>query len=131
MIIRTLKNGLAALFLFVALAAPALPVMAPVAHAASSKRAACEGVGLTGGECNSPDAQNTIYGLVGDIVNILSIVVGIVAVIMIIVSGLKYVTASGDTSKVASAKSTLVYAVVGIVIAALAQFIVHFVLENI
>ena len=46
---------------------------------------------------------------------------------MIIISGFKYVTAGGDSAKVGSAKNTLIYALVGLVIAALAQFIVHFV----
>jgi hypothetical protein len=47
---------------------------------------------------------------------------------MIILGGLKYITSGGDAQKVASAKSALIYAIVGLVIVALAQAIVRFVL---
>ncbi|HXR49535.1 MAG TPA: TrbC/VirB2 family protein [Verrucomicrobiae bacterium] len=62
------------------------------------------------------------------IVDILSIVVGVIAIIVIIYSGLKYITSGGDANKVGSAKNTLIYALIGLAIAALAQFLVHFVL---
>jgi uncharacterized membrane protein YuzA (DUF378 family) len=57
------------------------------------------------------------------------LIVGMAAVIMIIVAGLKFVTANGDSSRVASARNTLIYALIGIAIAALAQVLVHFVLS--
>jgi hypothetical protein len=93
-----------------------------------TKKAACGGLGGTGGggtDCsvNGPKLND----IIGAIVNILSIVVGLVAVIMIIVGGFKYITAAGDSSKAANAKSTIIYAIIGIVIVALAQFIVQFV----
>jgi hypothetical protein len=56
--------------------------------------------------------------------------VGFVAVIMIIIGGLKYVTYSGDSSNINSAKNTILYAVVGLVVVALAQIIVKFVLAK-
>jgi hypothetical protein len=49
---------------------------------------------------------------------------------MIIIAGFKYITSGGDTNKVASAKSTLTYAIIGIVVVALAQLIVHFVIKT-
>ena len=52
---------------------------------------------------------------------------GIIAVIMIIVSGIKYTTSNGDASKIKSAKDTLTYSVVGLVVAILAWSIVTFV----
>lgn len=72
----------------------------------------------------------SIGGLVKSIVTLLSTVVGIAAVIMIIISGFKYVTSGGDSGNIASAKTTLVYALVGLVIAALAQVLVKFVLNT-
>jgi hypothetical protein len=65
------------------------------------------------------------------IINIFSIVVGIVAVIMIVLGGLKYITSGGDSNNVTSAKNTILYAVVGLVVVALAQFIVRFVLGKV
>jgi heme/copper-type cytochrome/quinol oxidase subunit 2 len=80
---------------------------------------------------NRPDSGQTLTNLIKDIINILSAVVGVVAVIMLIVAGFRYVSSAGNDSAVGSAKNTIVYAVVGLVIVALAQVIVHFVLNNI
>jgi hypothetical protein len=64
------------------------------------------------------------------IVNIFSLLIGIVAVIMIIVGGFRYITSGGDSGRVGGAKNTLIYAIIGLVIVALAQIIVHFVLNQ-
>lgn len=64
------------------------------------------------------------------ITTILSYLVGIAAVIMIIVGGLRYVTSGGDSNKVASAKSTIVYALIGLAIAALAYVLANYVLVS-
>jgi len=88
---------------------------------------------LSGGTCADPaitDSENRMNILIANIVNIFSIVVGIVAVIMIIIGGFKYITSSGDSNNISSAKNTIMYAIVGIVIAALAQVIVRFVLKR-
>ena len=50
--------------------------------------------------------------------------------VMIIIAGFKYVTSGGDTNGVASAKNTIIYAIIGIVVAALGQILVHFVLTT-
>ncbi len=72
---------------------------------------------------------NDLRGLAANIVNIFSIIVGIVAVIMIIYGGFRYITSGGESASVGNAKNTLIYAIVGLIIVALAQFIVHFVLN--
>lgn len=86
-----------------------------------------------GGDCGSQveTGSGRIQTIVTNIVNIFSIVVGIVAVIMIIVGGFKYITSGGDSGNITSAKNTIVYAVIGLVIVALAQFIVQFVLTRV
>jgi uncharacterized membrane protein YuzA (DUF378 family) len=61
-------------------------------------------------------------------VRILSLIVGVAAVIVIIYAGFKYITSAGEQGRVANAKSTLLYALVGLAVAALAQLLVHFVL---
>ncbi len=65
--------------------------------------------------------------LIKNLVNILLFVVGLLAVIMIIVSGILYITSSGDAGKVARAKNTLTYSIVGLVIAFVAFAIVNWV----
>ena len=57
-----------------------------------------------------------------------SAIVGIIAVVMIIVGGIKYITSGGDSGNVTAAKNTILYAVIGLVVVALAQIIVKFVL---
>lgn len=74
------------------------------------------------------DTGGGLSGVIKLVVNILSVLAGTLAVIMIILAGMKYITAAGDSSKITSAKNTLVYAIIGIVIVVLAQFIVQFVI---
>ncbi|MBR0480307.1 hypothetical protein IJJ46_00555 [Candidatus Saccharibacteria bacterium] len=65
------------------------------------------------------------------ILNVALGLIGFVAVVMIIVGGLQYTTSSGDTGKVTKAKNTIMYGVIGLVVALLAFAIVNFVLSNI
>lgn len=74
--------------------------------------------------------QNPVIKALRVAISILSIVVGVSSVIVIIFSGFHLVTANGDASKVASARSAIIYALVGIVIAILAGTIVAFVLSK-
>lgn len=64
------------------------------------------------------------------IINIFSLIVGVVAVIMIIFAGFKYITSGGNQEGVKTAKQALIYALVGLIIVALAQIIVKFVLNQ-
>src|ERR1035437_2330225 len=68
--------------------------------------------------------------LVNTVINVLSLAVGIVAVIMIVVGGFRYVASGGKQESVQGAKNTILYAIIGLVIVALAQIIVHFVLNK-
>lgn len=67
--------------------------------------------------------------MIQNIVNLLLFVLGVIAVIMIIIGGIKYTTSDGDSSKIKSAKDTILYSVVGLVVAVLAFAIVNFVLQ--
>jgi hypothetical protein len=80
---------------------------------------------------NDPQAIAKINDIIHLIINLLSLLVGVIAVIMIIIGGLKYIISSGDSSNVSSAKNTIIYALVGLVIVALAQFMVRFVLAKV
>jgi type IV secretion system pilin len=112
------------------LAAFAMPALATSSVlAASPKAEICQGLGQVSGSCSG--GSSDINHALKSAINILSFVAGVVAIIMIIISGLKFITAQGDSSGVASARSSLIYALVGLVVAALAQFIVHFVLAKV
>ena len=66
-------------------------------------------------------------GIVSKVVNVMLFIVGILAVIMIIFSGIRYITAHGDKGQVESAKNTLIYSIVGLVVAIIAYAIVSWV----
>jgi len=81
--------------------------------------------------CNNGTGLSQLNSILRHFVNILSAIVGAVAVIMIIVGGFRYVTSGGNDTSITSAKNTILYAIIGLIIVALAQIMVHFVLVNI
>lgn len=90
----------------------------------------------TGAEATDPNASTEepsekVNRMIRLIINIFSLIVGVIAVIMIIIGGLKYITSGGDSGNVTGAKNTILYAIIGLVIVALAQIIVRFVLTKV
>jgi hypothetical protein len=83
---------------------------------------------------NGTNGPNPIIGgpnsILAKVVNILSLVSGVVAVIVILIGGVKMITSSGDSNSVASARQTVMYAVVSIIIVVFAQIIVRFLLSR-
>jgi hypothetical protein len=77
--------------------------------------------------CGSSCGNGDLKVIFGEIADALIFVVGAVSVIMIIVAGLRYVTANGDAKATESAKNTILYAVIGIVVAVASYAIVTFV----
>ena len=77
------------------------------------------------------DANTRVNNIIKLVINMFSLVVGVISVIMIIVGGLKYITSSGDSGNVTGAKNTILYAIIGLVVVALAQVIVRFVLAKV
>jgi hypothetical protein len=99
-------------------------------HPATPKIAIqCGACNVNNGDCSVP-AEKTLGDTIKQIINLLSVFAGIIAVIMIIVAGLRFVTSSGNQESIAAARRTILYAVIGLVVIALAQVIVHFVLNN-
>ncbi len=68
-------------------------------------------------------------GVFKQITNTILYIVGIIAVIMLIIGGIKYVISGGDAKKVTDAKNTILYAIIGLVIAFFAYAIVNFVIS--
>jgi hypothetical protein len=95
-----------------------------------------EGYTLVGGVCVS-QGDNVYQGdllsgsdsLVRTIINIFLYVVGILSVAFIIFAGVRYVTSGGDQNKVKSAKDTLLYAIIGLIVAILGWAIVNLVVD--
>lgn len=86
----------------------------------------------TGTTCTptNGDANNGIKHIAQQVTNWFSIIVGAIAIIMIIYGGFRYITSGGDSGKVGNAKNTLIYAIIGLIIVALAQIIVRFVITQ-
>ena len=74
---------------------------------------------------------DSLMETVKNIINVALGVIGLIAVVMIILGGVQYTTSSGDAAKVKKAKDTIMYGVIGLVVALLAFAIVNFVLGNI
>jgi len=112
------------------------PVAAPVSVYAAEgdlTQNLCSGTDLTlsgGGNCQDAEAESRVNETITLALNIFSSIVGIIAVVMIIVGGVKYITSQGESANVTSAKNTILYALVGLVVVALAQIIVRFVLNR-
>ena len=76
-------------------------------------------------------APDDLWGVLNKVINVALAVIGFVAVVMIILGGFQYTTSAGDASKVTKAKNTILYGIIGLVVALLAYAIVNFVLNNI
>jgi hypothetical protein len=132
-----LKNFRKSLAVMVAtLALAVVPMIVPVAVSAADigGQLKCgSNLDASGSGCDSDvtTGSSGLNNIITDIVNIFSVIVGIVSVIMIIYGGFRYVTSGGDSGNVSSAKNTIIYAVVGLIVVALAQFIVQFVLDKV
>lgn len=105
-----------------------LTVMAPMAHAACDPNNLSISSGANCAKGNEQPAQlfgdNSIFQRV---TNILLFLVGAISVIMLIIGGIRYVISGGDQNQVTSAKNTILYAIVGIIVAFLSYAAVNFV----
>ena len=99
---------------------------------ADSKSEVCKGINAasTGPGTGCTDGAGSINNIITVFLNIFSVVIGIIAVVMIMYGGFKYITAGGDSGNVTSAKQTIIYAIIGLIVVALAQFLVQFVLDK-
>jgi drug/metabolite transporter (DMT)-like permease len=92
----------------------------------------------TGALAAKPDGAKTCLfknssctsGIFTDIVNIALFLIGAISVIMIIYGGIRYTISGGEAKNVTAAKDTIMYAVVGLVVAILAYAIVNFVIVH-
>jgi hypothetical protein len=98
---------------------------------------ACNSGATASTSCKDRSTQttqnNSIYGPNGILTKaarIVALLVGIASVIMIIIGGLRYVMASGDPNSINGAKNSIIYAIVGLIVALVATGIIQFVLDR-
>lgn len=128
-----IKKIFTKLFITTALFLAISPVVMQPVYAkgfSNSKSSACAGISQLGAGQNCGSGGTAVDGLIQTGVYILSWVIGIIAVIMVLVSGLKFITAGGESSKVAEAKTALMWALAGVVVVALAQALIHWVFNT-
>lgn len=74
--------------------------------------------------------DKTLQDQFKNVANVLLYILGAIAVIMIIYGGIRYVTSGGDSSSIKAAKDTILYSVIGLIVAILAFAIVNFVVTS-
>ena len=85
-------------------------------------------------ECNIAEdhaGSNNLMGTINTIISVVLGVLGILAVAYIIYGGFMLTTATGDPVKIKKARETIMYGVIGLVVALLAFAIVNFVLTSV
>lgn len=112
------------------LAGVALMPMTPAL--AASKDDVCAGVGAVTGSngCEPAAGVKDINSVIQTGIRIFQSIVGLIAVVMMVTAGLRFVTSGGDATKVTSARNTLLYGAVGIIVVALSEVIVQFALNQ-
>lgn len=112
-----------------------MPFIPATANATSSIGDACAGIHAldsnSNADCSHTAAnQGAVNNIVRTAINLLSIIVGIASVIVIIIAGFRFVTAGGDSNTVSSARNQILYGIIGLVIAGIAQLIVQVALRT-
>ena len=118
-IITSISSGLTAAFLVLFLVVDKVSAVGTIGGGATSAR--------------GQDQPTTLFGIGGTfqtVTNVLLYIIGAIAVIMLVIGGLRYVISGGNTEQVNAAKNTILYAIVGIIIAILAYAIIQFVINT-
>lgn len=134
--IKKLKKLFTTFSIAMLFAVPAMPLA--IAHADIQGGLNCgadlNASGIGSSDINCPteitDPGSDVDRIIKLVINIFSLIVGVVSVIMIIIGGLKYITSGGDSGNITGAKNTILYAIIGLVVVALAQVVVKFVLQK-
>ena len=125
-IFKKITMGMAMVASFVLLASAFMPTTVNAACDAKNGLKGSLEKGCTNSS-NTPDDLTGSTGVIPTVINTMLFIVGILSVIMIIYAGIRYVTAHGDKNQVEGANNTLIYAIVGLVIAILAYALVNWV----
>jgi hypothetical protein len=119
---KKIKGTIIALTALLGIAAA--PLVPAAVHAAPADDIS-NGVQSIGGKSAGADDLNKG---IKNVTNVLLFLLGAIAVIMIIIGGIRYATSNGDAGAIKGAKDTILYACIGLAVALLAYAIVNFVL---
>lgn len=98
----------------------------------------CSGAQAESAVCKDKDPgqtqeRNSLFGpdgILTRVINILALIIGIAAVIVIVIAGIQYMVSTGDPTKVNNAKNAILYAAIGLAVAVFARLIVVFVIDK-
>ena len=127
-IIQKISLGL----MLIPLLALGVTVFSPEASAAvcnTSNLSIASGANCAQGNDQPADLFGGDNSIFRRVTNILLFLVGAISVIMLIIGGIRYVISGGDQNQVTSAKNTILYAIIGIIVAFLAYAAVNFVTQ--
>lgn len=122
---KTIKQVLAGLLLVPVLALGVSVVVPAGSAAADPITQINNGIGATTDSQGSTTSLSSVFKTV---VNVLLFVIGAVSVVMLIVGGIRYTLSAGNSTAVTAAKNTIMYAIIGLVVAFLAYAIINWVL---
>ncbi|MDO4712980.1 MAG: pilin [Candidatus Saccharibacteria bacterium] len=105
----------------------ALATVAPVSAQAGGDLNLSSGLGAAKGDGQDRKLDE---GAITNVINIMLYIIAILSVIMLIWGGIQYTTSGGDSNKVTSAKNTILYSIIGLVVAIFAWAIINFVLSS-
>jgi len=125
--IKKIKNIFASVLALGLIAGAGLAVTVPVQVSAGS---GVQDQIQDGVDAVDPGGSGDLEGLITTIINVLLFLIGVLSVIMIIYGGFRFVTSGGSAESVKSAKNTILYSIVGLVVAILAFAIVNFVIKE-
>ena len=129
-IIQTIKRIATAPLLAITI----IGATAPVVSAADCTNGGTDISITSGKDCaQGTGTQSSLFGtgsLFETVTNVLLFLIGAVSVIMLIIGGIRYTISGGDSSQITAAKNTILYAVIGIIVALLAYAIVNFVVSS-
>ena len=80
--------------------------------------------------CAPQNEENPITKTIGNVVDLVSVVAGAVAVIIIIWAGFQFVIGNGDPAKIAKARQTIIYAVVGLIVIVASNLLISFIVNS-
>ena len=92
---------------------------------ADSKDAVCAGAGV---DCDKTDTA--ISDNVKSALRVFQIIIGVLAIFYMVYAGMKFITSSGSSDGVKTAKNTILYASIGLIIVILSEGIIQFVLRR-
>ena len=86
------------------------------------------GMNATSAGTSTPTDANVV---IKNVTNIMFFIIGAVSVIMLIYGGIRYTTSGGNANNVTAAKNTIMYSIIGLVVAILAFAVVQFVVNQV